>query len=1281
MMYFEVLRHFAVFQELVQVEECVFVPLLMTNFTMENIHKWADVLAVALLPVPANTWLQPFSWLRRHPLLKGFDANERIRTNYAHVDFPAARYCDDAITEVRGDFTIRAMLPRPKTKFDRILSLPIIRTTVTTQGGIDVNGTIRENIKSSAIAAATGGLSLLFGGGPSVKYETQTHDVLSPGKIFDLFMTLDENFESVSPAQCIRVHSFEDQKILVNGTLVTIDFFHDMPDDKKIWDAYADLLDITTLELLNKFANNVIADWDRIFYSDIAPQLVARLLNESTLVLKPFSSLDITPLNRYASKEQLLRYNFHANSTSTRAGISQVDVVFQPGSVSGINFDTLKREVTMRMESLNINYATPHYNGRIFSGYVGDDLFDGLTRNTPMNFDEQRNPRKEDVFIVNKLTEHLNSNLEHYNKALWYRLDPDRRYMLLDGFSIQVYDQNGVPQVFRSLASVVKNELVSITGNSLVFPVAPGYRVSQSYIVETGRDGETTEISLFDHYRPLTPPPPFRISVPSRGVFLEAVQGACDACEKVKDNSSQDWTRFAADEPSPIAPLTPPTPTITDWKASFKDFAPPLINIQNAPAAPAPGAGLAGLADLLGKAGIFKDITGLDANQQNVIRTYLSNQENAKAFAEMAQKLQMQGHNTANSDKIMDTIKAARQDGAISQDEYGKLVKEHIQKQIDGGDKEQQAIEKENAAKSSLSGAAVKAVDQGKNVKAQKIDTEGNSESIEVSSGSPDQTLAKVNGTVPKLKQENPMACWATVATMMVSWKEGRKMTVEEVLQKAGAQYLARYQNKEGLPSSEKQAFIGALGMQGEPPASYSVQQYIDWVNTYGPLWITTDSSDAAGQFSPHARVVIRITGSGSADGSDTSFVFIDPLTGSELTEPFSKFLAAYEQMVTDNPGALYIQIVHFKGAGDASEGGGPVVTPPIDLFRPAPGDPLASNDKFRDALKAAVTALETSKGMAAGSLPVRFALADITGGTPPFKAAFFKEDLEDYVASEAKVAVMYAAFALRDMVQRFADKTGITSMTELFTQLKAQVDPSIRKAVPKVESAANLADKHRLPTYADCFTGSTVGGKLVIAFKPSYLKSLEDMIIPSDNGQAGASVRGIGYGYLNGALAAAGCLDLATYKGLWMGGDYSKGTIWPYVRIPCENDGTTAQGATARSMAALVALLAAKKLLDPGTCDEQLDLLHRAAVGPDQPWLDRPAGILHGKFTHNKLGLGPLGTSGPSVRSEISILQDPVAAGKRYVVSWQNLKELAPLDFADIATVVKAAITQYEQP
>lgn len=1267
MMYFEVLRHFAVFQELVDVEECIFVPLLMTNFTMENIRKWSDVLAVALLPVPSNTWLQPFSRLRVHPLLRGFDANERIRTNYTHVDFPAARYCDDAITEVKGSFSVRAALPRPKTRFDRILSLPIIRKTVTTQGGVDVEGTIRDNIKSSAIAAATGGLSLLFGGGPSVSYQTESHDVLTPGKIFDLFMTLDENYESVSPAQCIRVHSFEDQKILVNNVLTPISFFQGMEDDKKLWDAYANILGIQTLELLNKFANNVIADWDRIFYSDIAPQLVTRLISQSTLVIKPFSSLDITALNRYSAKDQLLRYNFQARSTSTRAVINQLELKYSFGSsISAASQTTLGNDLTLTVESLNVTYATPHYNGRIFSGYLGNDLFDGVTQATPMNSDEQRNPRKEDVFIVNKLTEHLNSNLEHYNNRLWTGLDPNRRYMLLDGFSIQIYDGNGMPLVFRSLASVVKNELICVTGNSLVFPVAAGYRVSQAYIVEHDEQGEPAEVSLFDHYRPLTPPAPFRISVPSRGVFLEAVQGACDACEKVKDNTSQDWTQFTADEPGQIAPLTPPTPTITDWKAAFKEFTAPLISIQNAPANPEPGVGLASLDALLGKAGIFANVTGLDANQQNAMRTYLSNQDNAKAFAEMAQKMSMQAHNTANSDKIMDTLKSARQDGAITQEEYGTLVKEHIQSQIDGGEKEKTALDRANADKSSLSTAAVKAIDQGKTVKAQKTDPAGVAESVEVSAAGGEQVIAKFTGTVPKLKQENSMACWATVATMMVSWKEGHPMTVEQVLQKAGAQYLTKFQNQQGLLSSEKEAFIGALGMTGEAPASYPLQQYIDWVNTYGPLWITTDSSTATGQFSPHARVVTRITGTGSADGSGTSFVFIDPATGTELSEPFSTFLSAYEQMVTDNPGDLFIQIVHFAdAAGGGGEGSSPVSPVPAwaDAIDPFPGAATVNLDSANATMTAAFVPVTTST---ANHLCA--AVADVTGAPASAAFASLNEQEMVYVGSLMKVTVMYAAFALKARVQAMADAArtnGVSTQADLFGMIRRAWTPKLIALFPtrSLTSFGNTQDV-TIPQLDTLFTLSAAGKIEFAVASPALtnanLDSAGEFGVPpgkfhdwmrlmmrwSNNTAASRCVLALGYFYINGLFANSGFFDGASGKGLWVSGDY-QGHDW--VKSAAEKAANaagvaltprwaTAQGrqksnfvANTLQLGRLMSAMAMDTLVDAPACSEMRTLADQTmggigsyaraalnAVGRTQDALSSKIGFGDDSFSHD---------------------------------------------------------------
>ena len=92
------------------------------------------------------------------------------------------------------------------------------------------------------------------------------------------------------------------------------------------------------------------------------------------------------------------------------------------------------------------------------------------------------------------------------------------------------------------------------------------------------------------------------------------------------------------------------------------------------------------------------------------------------------------------------------------------------------------------------------------------------------------------------------------------------------------------------------------------------------------------------------------------------------------------------------------------------------------------------------------------------------------------------------------------------------------------------------------------------------------------------------------------------------------------------------------------------------------------------------LDRLRRAATGPDQPWAAR-AGILKaGCITHSKLGLGPL-KKGGEVRSEVSILTNPVSSDRTYVVAWQNLLGLSPIDFSDVATIIRETITDFEKP
>ncbi len=896
MMYFEVLRHYAIYQELSHVEECLFVPLLMTDFTRENVYKWKDVLAKHLIPVPSDTYLQPFTLIksgRQHPLLRGFDAIERIKINYENVDFPSGAYNDEVINFVTGEMYIQTNLPRPKTIFDRVKSWPIIEKEEGSNWSW--TGAVVGAVLAGPLGAVAGGI--LAADGITIKQEAQ--------KIINEYITIDANYRSVPPSRSIRVIKF-DSHFFENGGL-----------DKTQWIAYSKLLNMASeyVMLSYYFKDRLIAEWDNIFYEDIAPVLFQRIVEK--IKIGTFSSLDFSSDRKYKGGNALMKINLRGSGANKkRKEIDKLKV--ELNNSTGLTNDL----ITLNVTRLTIRYSTSHYNGVLYSGGLGnDDLIDGTEIFTPENANEKRNPRKEDLYIAKKLIEHLNSNLEYYNKWLWRELDKDRLFMLLDGFNIETYNDFGTPIGSRSLASVVKNELIGIAGNSLVMPVAPGYKIDRTFIVEQPIEGPAEEINLLEHYKPLTPISPYRISCQTFGVFGEAIQGACDSCEKVKDNTSQDWDKFKTDEPTSINPVTVPIPTVTDWKAAFKDFPTPIINIQNAPATPAPGAGLAaaGLMDILGKNDIFKDITGLDQNQKNAMQTYLSNQENAKAFAEMAKTLAMQGHNSENTNKIADSI---RNSPELSDVEKAQLLKDHFGQMVDGGQTkkaEQDTIGKKNDPTAMQ--IAKDAESKGKPVKAETQDSEGNSQKVEVGAGSNTDILAEAKGHLPKLKQTSASTCWAVAATIMMSWKRGRTLTIEDVLTEAGDSYLEKFRMNDSLRASEKDGFIETLSMTGEPPASYPLRQYIDWINIYGPLWITTDASEDE-SFSPHARILFKITGTGNQDGTGTDFHFIDPDGGSEQKESFNQFLLKYEQAATDNPSEnLLIQIVHFSDPKEIGEG------------------------------------------------------------------------------------------------------------------------------------------------------------------------------------------------------------------------------------------------------------------------------------------------------------------------------------------------------------------------
>jgi hypothetical protein len=621
MMYFEVLRHFAVFQELVDVEECIFVPLLMTKFSNQNVAKWADILVTRLLPIHSNTYLTPYTHPNsniQHPLVPAFDAIERIRTKYTMVDYPLGGFNEESIREVEGSATIHVDLPRPKSKYDFIMSLPIVTKQISHEE-MDAGDAVKT------VAAAVFAPWSLFGGPQT---HTVVQDIQVKKALFDGFMTMDANYENVPPAQCIRVNSFGTFNLnsFLQGNVDPIKLLSMSVQDEEMWRVYAYCMgynhdNLGVLEMMNVyFKGQLLSEWDTIFRSEIAPKVFEKMASAISVDILPGQQMTVD--SRYHGGERFMTVMFSGQpSAPNRAAIQKINVHFADSTIRGIRENTI-----FNLRSLRISYSTNHYHGLLYNGNLNADLLNKpdpnnpdapvVSRDAPQNSDEKRNPRKEDVFIANRLMDHLNFNLEYYNRVLWYSLDPDRRWLLMDGFKIQVFDEHGLPEKpesFRSLASVIKNNLVAVTGNSLVFPVAPGFRVNRSLIVADSGDAtdDISPPSLLDQYKPLLPSPPYRLSVPTRGVYMEAVMGSCDSCEKVKPDSSQDWTKFTTDEPTPIATVQPPVPTVTDYKAVFQQLANPLVAMQTAPATPDPGAGLAAATDLLGKSGLFKDVTGL----------------------------------------------------------------------------------------------------------------------------------------------------------------------------------------------------------------------------------------------------------------------------------------------------------------------------------------------------------------------------------------------------------------------------------------------------------------------------------------------------------------------------------------------------------------------------------------------------------------------------------------------------------------------------------------------
>ena len=282
---------------------------------------------------------------------------------------------------------------------------------------------------------------------------------------------------------------------------------------------------------------------------------------------------------------------------------------------------------------------------------------------TPMNQRELLNPRKEDKDAANALVQFLNENLELSHKIIWGSMDASRLFGLLDGY---IAPNSGG----RSVASVVENKVMGVVGNNLVVKVIPGERLDPVF--------KSVE-DLLNYYRPTTPQDPYRISVPTKGVYAESVMGKCNSCETIDESKHWRFDEAPCSTSAPeISPLSTDSRRAEPNDLQVKDLPTNLINMQAAPVAPAPTS-LADAFALLGKPDAFRDITGIEGTQANALGALQTTSKQVTDLASISKdfaNLALMANQKRDGAKQIEQIKKLNKDGYLSDEDTTEQIKE-----------------------------------------------------------------------------------------------------------------------------------------------------------------------------------------------------------------------------------------------------------------------------------------------------------------------------------------------------------------------------------------------------------------------------------------------------------------------------------------------------------------------------------------------------------------------------------------------------------------------------
>jgi hypothetical protein len=662
------------------------------------------------------------------------------------------------------------------------------------------------------------------------------------------------------------------------------------------WNFWENLFGVGTAE--SAYNNSILEQdlADQIFVSQLAPQVARAFSSKMTLTLlidrggqspaRENLTVDFTMVSDYrAGREHLISFRGDTASLApfSRAQIKGVEVgtdeVLTPGSTTILRY-------------AQINYLNDY---RTFTLVRNRRLRDDVNAGDPaylstrtLSRAEEFDPRAHDLILRDGLLKHLNEFIEHYHQIIWWRMDPNRRFMLLDGF---IAPNSGN----RSVASVTENRLLSIVGNCLVLPVAPGFQLDPTV---KNAEEEDEPIDLVEAYRPVIPLPPKRISIPTRGVHAEAIMGECNSCEIIDNTRFWDWlSEPTGDEPPDILETSTSSRRQEPADTTPSDFPAPVVAIQNTPAAPAPTS-MSAITGLLSQNELFKDVSGLELNQANALGSFQRAMQTANYFGKLAASGAKASHAQREGERVMKKLQEAEASDLITKDDSKSVARKLfgvMNTDLGGGDK---SLPKETSVLDSLrtflggGGKKKLTVTQGKGNQTQSVDASFENDTVDTTSDTPVIDVI-IEGVAP-VHQVLSLGCWAASVTMLRSYQRQQSLQIENVLDEAGPPYPDKYTNNTGLKPSEIADFKQAFGLNDATIGALTPEGLAEQLENLGPLWIVVDENPTDA-FSVHARVVTGVKGDGSMQ--DTMVIYNDPATGSEKEETFDQFVSKSTQL------------------------------------------------------------------------------------------------------------------------------------------------------------------------------------------------------------------------------------------------------------------------------------------------------------------------------------------------------------------------------------------------